>query len=442
MIVVGIRFALEKYFINQIREDVLNRVAAYEKMANSPSAYAAGSDLYVNLLEIYTGVSLWILDESGNLRLNDGTEEYMMPEEILFEKEYPRVFRGENISLFLPESHSLLVGTRVIIMGSKYAVFAEVPMIRTEDTIARISVIIFVSLLFSGVLALVFIYVITYKISEEIGLITNAASQMSSGEFDGKIKTSASMELAELARAFNKMGDDLKKQEEARQIFVSSFSHDIRTPLTTIKGYSSGILDGIIDKDKQDKYLSVVVSECDRLLLMVNDLLDLARIEAGELTFAMTDFDLKALIINVLDSFEQKIIKKELKLELDLSGDSVLAHGDFQALHRVVYNLIDNATKFVNVGGTLSVKTELRNDQYFVGIGNTGVVLDEESRKKIWDRFAKLDASRGLEKNSSGLGLPIVKEIIKAHNQRIDVYSNEEIGVVFIFTVSAQIFKE
>lgn len=442
MIVVGIRFALEKYFINQIREDVLNRVAAYEKMANSPSAYAAGSDLYVNLLEIYTGVSLWILDESGNLRLNDGTEEYMMPEEILFEKEYPRVFRGENISLFLPESHSLLVGTRVIIKGSKYAVFAEVPMIRTEDTIARISVIIFVSLLFSGVLALVFIYVITYKISEEIGLITNAASQMSSGEFDGKIKTSASMELAELARAFNKMGDDLKKQEEARQIFVSSFSHDIRTPLTTIKGYSSGILDGTIDKDKQDKYLSVVVSECDRLLLMVNDLLDLARIEAGELTFAMTDFDLKALIINVLDSFEQKIIKKELKLELDLSGDSVLAHGDFQALHRVVYNLIDNATKFVNVGGTLSVKTELRNDRYFVGIGNTGVVLDEESRKKIWDRFAKLDASRGLEKNSSGLGLPIVKEIIKAHNQRIDVYSNEEIGVVFIFTVSAQIFKE
>lgn len=442
MIVVGIRFALEKYFINQIREDVLNRVAAYEKMANSPSAYAVGSDLYVNLLEIYTGVSLWILDESGNLRLNDGAEEYMMPEEILFEKEYPRVFRGENISLFLPEGHSLLVGTRVIIKGSKYAVFAEVPMIRTEDTIARISVIIFVSLLFSGVLALVFIYVITYKISEEIGLITNAASQMSSGEFDGKIKTSASMELAELARAFNKMGDDLKKQEEARQIFVSSFSHDIRTPLTTIKGYSSGILDGTIDKDKQDKYLSVVVSECDRLLLMVNDLLDLARIEAGELTFAMTDFDLKALIINVLDSFEQKIIKKELKLELDLSGDSVLAHGDFQALHRVVYNLIDNATKFVNVGGTLSVKTELRNDQYFVGIGNTGVVLDEESRKKIWDRFAKLDASRGLEKNSSGLGLPIVKEIIKAHNQRIDVYSNEEIGVVFIFTVSAQIFKE
>ncbi|MDO4753523.1 MAG: HAMP domain-containing sensor histidine kinase [Bacillota bacterium] len=442
IIVIGVRFSLERYFLDQIREDILTRVKAYEKLANSESTDAFSLGEHLSLLEVYTGVSMWVIDEHGDIVVDEDVSEKLTPDEVLFEKEYPRVLRGEKLAIWVPVRHSLVIGAPVVVKSHRYAIFADVPMIQTEDTIARISVIIFVSLLFSGVLALVFIYIVTYRISEEIEQITRAASRIAAGEFDSKIKTSGAVELADLANAFNKMGDDLKKQEEARQNFVSSFSHDIRTPLTTIKGYSSGILDGTIDREKQDKYLSVVVSECDRLLIMVNNLLDLAKIESGELSLMMTDFDLKSMIVNVLDSFEQKIIEKELRLEIDFSSENVLAHGDFSGMQRVVYNLIDNATKFVNVGGTLSVKTELRGDTYFVGIGNTGVVLDDESRVKIWNRFAKLDASRGIEKNSSGLGLPIVREILKAHNQRIDVYSNEDIGVVFIFTVSAQIFKE
>lgn len=441
VIVIGVRFSLERYFQEQIRDDILVRLKAYEELANRDANLTDSLSDHMHLLEVYTGVSMWVYDERGLVVIDDNLLEGIAPDNTQFLYDTQKVIGGTVVTTWVPVKHSLIVGAPLTIRGRTFAIFADVPMIQTEDTIARISVIIFVALLFSGCLALIFIYVVTYRISEEIALITHAASRISSGEFDRKIKSTGAVELTELAEAFNKMGDDLKKQEEMRRNFVSSFSHDIRTPLTTIKGYSSGILDGTIDKEKQDKYLSVVISECDRLLLMVNNLLDLAKIESGEFPLMMTDFDLSAMIVNVLDSFEQVIMNKNLKLEIDLAGDKVFAHGDISGMQRVVYNLIDNATKFVDENGTLTVKTELRDDKFFVGIGNTGVVLDEESRKKIWNRFEKLDASRGLEKRSSGLGLPIVKEIIRAHNERIDVYSNEEIGVVFIFTVSAQIFK-
>lgn len=430
--------------MNQIREDILSRVAAYEKLVNgeSTSTYVFSLKEHINLLEVYTGVSMWVIDEDGSIVVDEEVREKLTPDEVVFEREYPRVLRGENLAFWVPGKHSLLIGAPIKVKGRHYAIFADVPMIQTEDTIARISIIVFVSLLFSGILALFFIYIVTYRISGEIEQVTKAASRISSGELDCKIKTTGSEELADLANAFNKMGENLKKQEEARQNFVSSFSHDIRTPLTTIKGYSLGILDGTIESEKQDKYLSVVVSECDRLLVMVNNLLDLAKFESGVLSLMMTDFDLKSLIVNVLDSFEQKIIEKDITLDIDFCNQKLLAHGDVSGIHRVVYNLLDNATKFVNTGGTISIKTELKGDHYYVGIGNTGVVLDEESCNKIWNRFAKLDASRGVEKKSSGLGLPIVKEILKAHNQGIEVYSNDSLGVMFIFTLSAQIFKE
>jgi signal transduction histidine kinase len=225
-------------------------------------------------------------------------------------------------------------------------------------------------------------------------------------------------------------------------MFISSLSHDLRTPLTTIKGYTQGMLDGTIEADKQERYLKIVLNESDRLIKMINDLLDLSKMESGALVLNKTDFDINEMILNVLDNFEQKIIGKRVKLTIDLSKDKVLAHGDYTSIHRVIYNLLDNATKFVEEEGAISIRTELRADKLYVGISNSGRVLSQKELELIWDRFTKLDKSRGLEKKSSGLGLSIVKEIIKAHHEKIDVFSNEDIGVAFIFTVSTQIFKK
>jgi signal transduction histidine kinase len=237
------------------------------------------------------------------------------------------------------------------------------------------------------------------------------------------------------------MADELNRQENTKRMFISSLSHDLRTPLTNIKGYTRGMLDGTIEGDKQERYLKIVLSESDRLIKMINDLLDLSKMESGALVLNKTDFDLSEMILNVLDSFEQIIVEKKVRLTVDLSHERILAHGDVASMQRVVFNLMDNATKFVEEGGSISVRTELKEDKYYVGISNTGRVLTDGELKVIWDRFSKLDKSRGLEKKSSGLGLSIVKEIVKAHHEQIEVYSNEDVGVAFIFSVPTQIFK-
>lgn len=438
--IVGVRYYLERYFVEQTLGELQARIDMLEVAVNHMGLTPHELFEQLDILDEYTpGDTIWTIDQRGNTKISGMVAPYLEDETIA--ENYRKVIEGETFVEYSADRTVLKVGLPLRLGDGVFAIFTSTSMKEQERAIYDALVVIFIVVMVSAFIALAFLYVVTNKIRTEVSLITSAAEEISSGEYDSKIITDSSWELWELAATFNKMAADISKLDTARKNFVSSFSHDIRTPLTTIKGYTAGILDGTIGREKQDKYLGIVVSECDRMLKMSNSLLDLSRIESGDLILSKTDFDLTSLILGVLDSFEHKVKEKQVKVDFDLSRESVLAHGDFSAIQRVVYNLVDNAVKFVNPTGRITIKTELKDDKYYVGIGNTGHVLSGTQLVQIWNRFEKLDSSRGLESKSSGLGLPIVKEIMKAHNERIDVYSNEEIGVVFIFTLSAQIFK-
>ncbi|MDK2868412.1 MAG: hypothetical protein PWP51_1215 [Clostridiales bacterium] len=449
-IIIGVRSVLEYYFINNESELIEKRAANFEKVVNDQYFNTISLDLLqdqILILDGYTGANIWLISETGELykTSNDLDADAISNMPNLME-DIVTVFSGnttrrEVIYEGVYEDRILRVGYPFHLGNSIYAMFINVPMPEIEDTISKVSVIIFVSLALSGCLAVVLIFLITQRMGYEIKVINDAAKYISEGNFDKKIIINRKDELGELANSFNLMADELNQQENTKRMFISSLSHDLRTPLTTIKGYTIGILDGTIEADKQERYLNIVKSESERLIKMINDLLDLSKMESGALILNKTDFDLSNVILNVLDSFEQKIIKKRIKLTIELSKEKVLAHGDLASIQRVIYNLLDNATKFVEEDGAISIRTELKNDKYYVGISNTGRVLNEKELSVIWDRFSKLDKSRGLEKTSSGLGLSIVREIMKAHHETIEVYSNQDIGVAFIFTVSTQIFK-
>jgi signal transduction histidine kinase len=452
-IIIGVRSVLEYYFINNESELIIKRASNFEKLVNEQYINTVSLDLLqdqIFILDGYTGANIWLISETGELykTSTDLDAETISSMPNLME-DIVTVFNGKSTRReVLYESVKGVNNDRILRVGypfhlgtSVYAMFINVPMPEIEDTISKVSVIIFISLSLSGCLAVILIFLITKRMGYEIKVINDAAKYISEGNFDKKIIINRKDELGELANSFNLMAEELNSQENTKRMFISSLSHDLRTPLTTIKGYTIGILDGTIESDKQERYLKIVKNESERLIKMINDLLDLSKMESGALILNKTDFDLNGVIINVLDSFEQKIVNKDIKLTIDLSKEKLMAHGDLASIQRVIYNLLDNATKFVDEGGSISIRTELKNDKYYVGISNTGKVLSEKELAMIWDRFSKLDKSRGLEKKSSGLGLSIVKEIIKAHHEKIDVYSNEDIGVAFIFTVSTQIFK-
>jgi len=452
-IIIGVRSVLEYYFINNESELILKRASNFEKLVNEQYINTVSLDLLqdqIFILDGYTGANIWLISEKGDLykTSTDLDAETISSMPNLME-DIVTVFNGDTTRReVLYEDVEGVTNERILRVGypfhlgsSVYAMFINVPMPEIEDTISKVSVIIFISLAFSGCLAVILIFLITKRMGYEIKVINDAAKYISEGNFDKKIIINRKDELGELATSFNLMAEELNSQENTKRMFISSLSHDLRTPLTTIKGYTIGMLDGTIESDKQERYLKIVKNESERLIKMINDLLDLSKMESGALILNKTDFDLNGVIVNVLDSFEQKIVNKDIKLTIDLSKEKLMAHGDLASIQRVIYNLLDNATKFVDQGGAISIRTELKNDKYYVGISNTGKVLSEKELAMIWDRFSKLDTSRGLEKKSSGLGLSIVKEIIKAHHEKIDVYSNEDIGVAFIFTVSTQIFK-
>lgn len=450
LIIIGVRTVLDIYYVNNETDLIIKRVSNYEQLVNSRYVNTISLTVLkeqVMLLDGYTGANIWLFSESGDMyttetdvQLIDITEYPNLPSDL------EAVFSGRTTSREVTYKQTgnvrmLRVGYPFKVADQTFAMFINVPMPEIEDTISKVSVIIFISLSISGILAVILIFMITRRMGYELKVINDSARYIAGGNFDKKIIINRKDELGELAESFNLMADELNRQENTKRMFISSLSHDLRTPLTTIKGYTSGILDGTIEKDKQDRYLKIVLTESDRLIKMINDLLDLSKMESGALVLNKTDFDLNEMILNVLDNFEQKIINKRIRLMIDLTKDKILAHGDYTAIHRVIYNLLDNATKFVDEDGSISIRTELRGDKLYVGISNTGRVLSPKELELIWDRFTKLDKSRGLEKKSPGLGLSIVREIIKAHNENIDVFSNEDVGVAFIFTVSTQIFK-
>lgn len=450
LIIIGVRSVLDIYFVNHETDLIVKRISNYEELVNSRYINSISLNLLqeqIMLLDGYTGANIWLFTESGALYTTEENRVSIDPDNYQeLTEDIKTVFSGSTTSreVFYKDLYTeriLRVGYPFTVGETRYAMFVNIPMPEIEDTISKVSVIIFISLSFSGILAVILIFLITERMGYEIKVINDAAKYISEGNFDKKIIINRKDELGQLAESFNLMADELNQQEQTKRMFISSLSHDLRSPLTNIKGYTRGMLDGTIGEDKKERYLKIVLNESDRLIKMINDLLDLSKMESGALVLNKTDFDLNEMIINVLDSFEQSIIEKRIKLTIDLSHDKIKAHGDYASIHRIVFNLLDNATKFVDMDGTISIRTELKGDKYFVGISNTGRVLSPKELEAIWDRFTKLDKSRGLEKTSSGLGLSIVKELVKAHHEKIEVYSNEDIGVAFIFTVSTQIFK-
>jgi signal transduction histidine kinase len=232
------------------------------------------------------------------------------------------------------------------------------------------------------------------------------------------------------------MAVELNKLEELRRTFISNLSHDIRSPLTSIKGFLQAILDGTIPREKQDKYLNIVLKETERLTKMTNDILDLSKMEGGQLELSKTEFSINNLLVNEIEKHETRLIEKNINVEFHLTEGNDLVYADIEQITRVVYNLIDNAIKFVEYGGKISLGTKIKKNKIFISIKNTGEVIDDENLRYIWHRFHKLDKSRGEDKGGSGLGLSIVKAIIKNHGEDIEAKSNKEEGTVFTFTLT------
>ena len=204
---------------------------------------------------------------------------------------------------------------------------------------------------------------------------------------------------------------------------------------TTIAGFIDGILDGTIPPEKQKQYLTIVSSEIKRLSRLVRSMLDLSRIDSGELKIHQIRFDLRETMFNTMISFEQLIEDKDIHVAGLDEMESVFVDGDPDLLHQVVYNLVENAVKFVDKGGRISVALTEDEKRVTVKISNTGPGITPDDLPLIFDRFYKTDKSRSMDKNGMGLGLYLVKTIIQLHGGDISVQSVQGQETTFLFWI-------
>ena len=230
------------------------------------------------------------------------------------------------------------------------------------------------------------------------------------------------------------MSSELNKLEEYQKTFIANVSHDFRSPLTSIKGYLEAILDGTIPPEMQEKYLTRVISETERLNKLTQGMLTLNSLDSkGYLS--RTNFDINRTIKDTAASFEGTCNAREISFDLTFSDSILMVYADLGKIQQVLYNLIDNAIKFSHNGGVIYIQTSVRREKVFVSVKDCGIGIPKESIKKIWDRFYKSDTSRGKDKKGTGLGLAIVKEIIQSHGENIDVVSTPDVGTEFIFSL-------
>jgi signal transduction histidine kinase len=245
---------------------------------------------------------------------------------------------------------------------------------------------------------------------------------------------------ARLFREIEEKGQQLEIASKHKSQFLANMSHELRTPLNAILGYTELIIDEIYGEvpDKIREVLERVQRSGQHLLSLINAVLDLSKIEAGQLTLSLTDYSMKDVVYTAMTSVESLAAEKHLTLSFELSPDLPIAKGDERRIAQVLLNLLGNAIKFTEAG-EVKMRVTTVDDVFLVGVSDTGAGISTADQEKIFEEFQQADSSSTKQKGGTGLGLSIAKRIIEMHGGRIWVESSLRTGSTFWFTLPVRI---
>ncbi len=280
-----------------------------------------------------------------------------------------------------------------------------------------------------------FIYRRIEQIYEDVSLLESTS--LTSGPITTDLRT-LNEEIENFARAKKIEIDTLRIREEYRKEFLGNVSHELKTPLFTVQGYIHTLLDGALDDKKvRRKYLNRAAKGVERLIYIIKDLDLITKLEVGDLHLEWETFDIVELIQNVFDLLEMKAAKKEISLVIDMEYTTpIYVRADKEKIQQVLTNLVVNSIKYGYPKGTTEVSVEnLIKNKVIIRVTDNGEGIAEQHLTRLFERFYRVDKSGSRKEGGSGLGLAIVKHIIEAHNEKIYVESDVDVGSEFSFTL-------
>ncbi len=277
----------------------------------------------------------------------------------------------------------------------------------------------------------IFSFFLSRKVSNPLIKMNQIASKVAQGDFDQKINVKGNDEIAELGQALNNMTNKLSHLEKIRKESTSDLAHELRTPVTTIKSYLEAISDGIMPANQA--IIRDIIEETSRLTALIEQLKNLAEAEKKGVHLKLMPVNLSELLKRIIKNYKIQANKKNIDLKSQIN-ENIIIQADKASIYQIFNNLINNAVKYTQYGGLISIKTEQQEEKIVIKICDNGPGIPQEDLPFIFERFYRAEKSRNRETGGTGIGLSITKELLKALQGKIEVESSEH-GTIFQVTL-------
>lgn len=424
---------LRSYYYDSIYKKIENRISSVSEFASKFKEPEQSLQSYLLNTFSLPNTELQLLDEQGNV-IDNSTN--FAADLSVQTSDVTQALAGDTGSWIGKQTGT---GQQVMAVSKKLDNIAgdQVYIIRYTTSLELVNDKLFTITLFSvGIMAAVLIIVfvvstgLANSIVRPINNIRDVSAQMAQGKFDARIEGDYRYELGELASTLNYMAQEIVRTNQIKDDFISSISHELRTPLTSIKGWSETLNSGGFDPEETKIGMKIISKETDRLIGLVEEILDFSKLEQNAMKLVMGTVDLRELLQEIMLNVWAKAEMKQIKLQLDSEETAYLVHGDGNRLKQVFLNIVDNAIKFSHESSIIFLSLQRIDGNIEISVQDTGIGISAENLARVRDRFFQVDHQNG----GTGLGLAISQQFVERHHGQMLIRS--ELGAGTTITVS------
>ena len=385
---------------------------------------------------------IWVFDDHGEIIYTSIKDEVFIGKSV-HQSIVEKVLLGEKpVSKLEFEGLTEPMLSVVVPWGKEDQIYGGIvlhsPILGFEKTISNIRETIWLATLVGIFLSTIMVSILAWSISRPLKKVDRVAMEIGMGNYHERIDHESQDEIGDLSVTINKLAEQLEEIEQKRQKldqskadFLANISHELRTPLTALQGFLEALQDGlVVDEVGRQKYYGVMYRETIHMNVLIEDLMDLLKLERDEVVITKQPVFVKRLVDNIIFKFGQEAQQKGLTLSHYIQNENQMVLGDPDRLEQILNNLVKNAIKFTETG-EISIYIEETNNQILFRISDTGTGISQQDLDRIWERFFKSDRGRTRKNTGTGLGLAIVKELVQIHKGKINVESELGKGTTF-----------
>lgn len=446
-IIGGLQSLLVKNYLMENKEHELT-VRGRELADIVGPEYIKGEDTrsYIvafNQADRALGTEFWIIDSKGKVLA--AAADHLYCEGNTLESADLEHLRKGQMSLKRGQSqyfNEAVIRVATPIMDKKEFVGAVVlfaPVKGVNDASSAMFQLYLGAAFFGVIVAAGFGWLLSRYITRPLAEVTRVAGKVSEGNFEELVEVKAADEFGKLGSAINHMIQRLSDSEKIRRDFIANVSHELRSPLTSIQGFVTAILEHKSkDREEELKYLSIIQSESQRLSNLINDLFEISKFDAQGIEFSMEHFPLGNTINRAVATLRTRLDDKNMIVKTTIPKNLPLCFGDEDRIEQVMHNLLSNAIQYSPVDGKILITCRHWQNEIYVEVADEGPGIPAEELEMIWERFYRVEKDRSRKKGGTGLGLAIVQEIVKKHHGRVYAESEPDQGAVFGFKLPVE----